>query len=194
MGAAIRALRGHARLSQMALGSLIAMHHNYLGAIERGAVPNPGLGTLDRIARGLDVSIAVLAESYANPPTNAGLRVDASGGRPSGRPGATGAPALGSAIRVVRRGRDLTQAQLADAAGLHRSHLGSIEAGEKANPGIATIAGIARGLRRDPDEPSPLPWLAQTFAGELSVAELRARLAARPSGPPGVRPPTDPGP
>ncbi|HZV75383.1 MAG TPA: helix-turn-helix transcriptional regulator [Conexibacter sp.] len=188
MGATIRALRGHAHLSQVAFGARMAMHHNYLGALERGGVPNPGLETVDRVARGLDVSIAVLADSYANPPTDGALRIDAGSGRSGRGIGAEeGAQVLGEAIRLVRRRRGLTQAQLADAAALHRSHLGSIEAGEKPNPGIGTIASIARGLGADGAEPSLLPLLAQTFAGELTVADLRAMLAVKPSGSSGAR-------
>jgi transcriptional regulator with XRE-family HTH domain len=189
MGAAIRALRGHAHLSQIVLGGVIAMHPNYFGAVERGEIDNPGLETVDRIARGLSVSIAVLAESWANPPADAALRIDASGGRSGASiPAAEGAQALGQAIRLLRRRRNLTQAQLADAAGLHRSHLGSIEAGEKHNPGIATIAGIAGGLRPGHQEPSPLPLLAQAFSGETTVDDLRAMLATKTSGPSGAHP------
>lgn len=43
MGAAIRALRHHAQLSQLALAERIGTHPNYLGALERGEVTSPGL-------------------------------------------------------------------------------------------------------------------------------------------------------
>jgi transcriptional regulator with XRE-family HTH domain len=114
-------------MSQLVLGRRIAMHHNYLGAIERGEVGSPGLETVDRIARGLDVRIAVLAESYATAPSEPGLRVDVTGGRPDRLTEGHDSKALGEAIRIVRRRLDLTQTQLADASGLHRNHVGSIE-------------------------------------------------------------------
>lgn len=184
MGATIRALRGHAHISQIALGRRVAMHANYLGAIERGEIGSPGLDTVDRIACGLDVSIAVLAESYATASSEPGLRVDTTGGRPGRLSDDYDAKALGDAIRIVRRRLDLTQTQLADAIGLHRNHLGSVEIGEKSSRGIATIACIAHGLTAQlgADEPPLLPLLAQTFNGEATLAEVRERLASKPSG------------
>lgn len=188
MGATIRALRGHAHISQIALGDRVSLHQNYIGAIERGEIQSPGLTTLDRIARGLDVSIAVIAASYAAASEDA-LHVDATGGRPSGGGETYDAVALGYAIRVVRRRLNLTQDQLGAAIGMHRSQLGAIENGEKPNPGIATIARIASGLTAQlgPDEPSLLPLLAQTFTGEKTVADVRAMVDPKPSGSPGVR-------
>jgi len=188
MGATIRALRDHAHLSQIALGERISLHQNYIGAIERGEIRSPGLVTLDRIARGLGVSIAVFATSYVTPPDVRALRIDATAGRSRG--GETHDPeALGHAIRVVRRRLKLTQDQLGAAIDMHRSHIGAIENGEKANPRIATIARIASGLtaKLGPDEPSLLPLFAQTFTGEKTVADVRATVDPKPSGSPGVR-------
>jgi len=184
MGATIRALRGHAHTSQIALGRRVGMHANYLGAIERGEIANPGLETVDRIARGLDVSIAVLAESYATAPSEAALRVDATGGRPQRLTEGYDAKALGTAIRIVRRRLDLTQAQLADAVGIHRNQIGSIEVGERSSRGIATIARVAHALtmQMGADESPLLPLLAQTFTGEATLAAVRERVAWKPSG------------
>jgi len=192
MGATIRALRRRAGFSQAAFGSLIGMHRNYFGVIERGGVPNVGLETVQRIAGGLDVSIAVLAVSYVDPVADGeplGRRVDAPARPTEGWRASDGARELGRAIRALRLDRELTQAELAEQAAMHRSHLASIEAGEKPNPGIATIASIACGLRHGDREPPLLPLLAQTFTGELTVAELRTTVAAtRPSGSQGARP------
>jgi transcriptional regulator with XRE-family HTH domain len=189
MGATIRALRGHAHISQIALGQRVTMHANYLGAIERGEIANPGLETVDRIAGGLDVSIAVLAESYATAPSEAALRVDATGGRPQRLTEAYDAKALGDAIRIVRRHLDLTQAQLANAIGIHRNQLGSIEVGERSSRGIATIARVASGLATHigADEPPLLSLLAQVFNGEAALAQVRERFASKPSGSSGAR-------
>jgi transcriptional regulator with XRE-family HTH domain len=184
MGATIRALRGHAHISQIALGRRVTMHANYLGAIERGEIANPGLETVDRIASGLDVSIAVLAESYATAPSEAALRVDATGGRPQRLTAGYDAKALGDAIRIVRRRLDLTQTQLAEAIGIHRNQLGSIEVAERSSRGIATIARVAHGLTTQlgANEPPLLPLLAQVFNGEATLAEVRERFASKPSG------------
>jgi len=184
----IRALRGHAHISQITLGDRVSLHQNYIGAIERGEILSPGLVTLDRIARGLDVSIAVIAASYATAPEDA-LQVDATGGRPRGSGETYDPEALGYAIRVVRRRLNLTQDQLGAAIDMHRSQLGAIENGEKTSPGIATIARIAGGLTAQlgPDEPSLLPLLAQTFNGEKTVADVRATVDPKPSGSQGVR-------
>lgn len=180
LGATIRALRGYAHLSQEALGRRAGMHRNYLGAIERGEVPNPGLEPLARVARGLDVSIAVLAESYAAPPSDGALRVDSSRWPSASQDPTADAEALGRAIRLIRRARRLTQGQLALEAGVQRSYLGSIEAGEKRSPGIASIARIDRGLRRA-DETPLLPLLAQSFTGETTLADVRATVDPKSS-------------
>jgi transcriptional regulator with XRE-family HTH domain len=53
--------------------------------------------------------------------------------------------ALGEAIRAARAGRGLSQEQLADAAGVHVTHLGGVERGVR-NPNYATIVKVARAL------------------------------------------------
>jgi transcriptional regulator with XRE-family HTH domain len=53
--------------------------------------------------------------------------------------------ALGEAIRAARVERGLSQEQLADAAGVHVTHLGGVERGVR-NPNYATIVKLARAL------------------------------------------------
>ncbi len=53
--------------------------------------------------------------------------------------------ALGEAIRLARVERGLSQEQLADAAGVHVTHLGGVERGVR-NPNYATIVKLARAL------------------------------------------------
>jgi len=64
---------------------------------------------------------------------------------------------LGGQIRKLRRDRDLSQEALADAASIHRNHLGAIEKGRKA-VGILTLFKIADALGVAPaklfDKPS----------------------------------------
>lgn len=131
--------------------------------------------------------MVVLAEPYADPPTGGALRVDATRGRPRHAARSCEPRTLGRAVRLLRHRGDLTQQQLADRAGLHRNHLGSIESGAKANPRIATIARVADGLRHDAADPSSLPLLAQTFAGEVTIEQLRSSRAGEPSGSTGAR-------
>jgi len=183
MGATIRALRGHTHISQTTLGRRVSMHANYLGAIERGEIRNPGLETVDRIADGLNVSVAVLARSYAAASDEAALRVEATRRRSQKRAAPYDAKALGAAIRIVRRRLGLTQEQLAETVGLHRNHLGSIELGEQPTRGVATIARIAHGLsvRLRADEPL-LPLFVQAFTGEATLAQVHERIASRTSG------------
>jgi transcriptional regulator with XRE-family HTH domain len=191
MGETILALRSHAHMSQLALGERVSMHTNYIGAIERGEIWNPGLETVDRIAEGLGVSVAVLAESYATAAERLTLRVDTTGGRPRRVAAPYDAQALGAAIRLVRRQLDLTQQQLADESGLHRNHIGSIETGEKATRRIATIARVAHGLTAHlgGKVPSLLPLLVQVFTGEATPAHVRDAVAPMTSGPPAARSP-----
>jgi transcriptional regulator with XRE-family HTH domain len=53
---------------------------------------------------------------------------------------------LGSRVRDFRIARRLTQAQLGDACGLHRTFVGSVERGER-NVAILSLRRIASALR-----------------------------------------------
>ncbi len=57
--------------------------------------------------------------------------------------------ALGEAIRRARVERELSQEALADAAGVHVTHLGGVERGVR-NPNYATIVKLARALGVEP--------------------------------------------
>lgn len=52
---------------------------------------------------------------------------------------------FGKHVRRLRRERDLSQEALAEAAGIHRNHLGAIERGNKA-AGLLTIFHLAEAL------------------------------------------------
>lgn len=52
---------------------------------------------------------------------------------------------LGLAIRDLRRRQDLSQEQLSERCGLHRSYVGGVERGER-NPTWLTLSQIADGL------------------------------------------------
>lgn len=185
MGETIRRLRQRAGFSQVSFGVQIGMHRNYVGVIERGGIPNVGLETLRRFAGGLEVSIAVLTSSYERDDTRTPAKGSA---QDRGWTAAEGATRLGQAIRVIRRHQQLTQVELARAAEIHRSHFASLEAGEKLNPGIRTIAGIARALEPLGAGPPLLPRFAQVFSGEIAVVDVYATAtAAKPSGPQGAR-------
>lgn len=53
--------------------------------------------------------------------------------------------AVGRILRAERRARDLTQRQLAEAAGVHANVVGTIERGG-ASPRLETLARLARAL------------------------------------------------
>lgn len=57
--------------------------------------------------------------------------------------------ALGEAIRLARVESGLSQEQLADAAGVHVTHLGGVERGVR-NPNYSTIVRIADALGVSP--------------------------------------------
>jgi transcriptional regulator with XRE-family HTH domain len=177
LGATLRDLRARAGITQRDLAAREGLHRNYLGALERGTVANPGLATAARLARALDVSVAVLAESFVRPlPSGPPLPARP---RPlpltlAGRTPADampGAPALGRALRLLRRRRDLTRLALADATGMHKNYIGSLEDGAIASPGLLTITRLVQGLhgpsRHDLDElAASVGVLACVFAGE----------------------------
>jgi transcriptional regulator with XRE-family HTH domain len=68
--------------------------------------------------------------------------------------------AFGRAVRDCRSRRGLSQEQLADLAGIHRTYIGGIERGER-NPTLTMIHRLARALRVRPtrllgsEEPQP---------------------------------------
>ncbi len=53
--------------------------------------------------------------------------------------------ALGEVLRALRAGRGLTQQQLADAVGIHRTYIGACERGEK-NLAFENLLRIIRAL------------------------------------------------
>ncbi len=87
---------------------------------------------------------------------------------------------LGAAIRERRRRLSLTQADLAERAGVNRSHLSLIESGEHL-PTRKTIAEIARALDTTPEE---LEWtgefLENIAAGESGLYPGLAELLQDP--------------
>lgn len=177
MGATLRDLRNRAGITQRDLAAREGLHRNYLGALERGTVANPGLATASRLARALDVSVATLAESFVRPMPAS--RAVARGARPlpltlAGRTPSDaipGAPALGRALRLLRRRRDLTRSALADVTGMHKNYIGSLEEGAIASPGLLTVTRLVHGLhgpgRHELDQiATSVGVLACVFAGE----------------------------
>jgi transcriptional regulator with XRE-family HTH domain len=58
---------------------------------------------------------------------------------------------LGDRVRERRLALNLTQAALAEACGLHRTFIGSVERGER-NVAVLSLRKIARALRTTPAE------------------------------------------
>jgi transcriptional regulator with XRE-family HTH domain len=58
---------------------------------------------------------------------------------------------VGRVVRRIRRGRGLSQEQLADVLGVHRTFLGGVERGER-NLKLRSVERLAAGLGIDPDE------------------------------------------
>ena len=63
---------------------------------------------------------------------------------------------FGDRIRELRQDLDLSQEELAEAAGLHRNYVGGIERGER-NVGLDNIHKLARALRVGVAELFPTP-------------------------------------
>jgi transcriptional regulator with XRE-family HTH domain len=61
---------------------------------------------------------------------------------------------FGRTIRECRMSLGLSQEQLADLAGLHRTYVGSIERGER-NPSLLNIARLAKALKLQPRDLMP---------------------------------------
>lgn len=58
---------------------------------------------------------------------------------------------LGDRIREVRRTAGISQEELAERAGLHRTYVGGVERGER-NVGVLNLIQIARALNVKPAE------------------------------------------
>ena len=71
---------------------------------------------------------------------------------------------VGQAIARHRRGKNLTQGQLAKAAGLAQPYISEIERGIAANTGIETLERVARAL-----DTTLVQLIAEEFA-ELTAA------------------------
>jgi transcriptional regulator with XRE-family HTH domain len=71
--------------------------------------------------------------------------------RRQSKPRSTEHAALGEAIREARAERGLSQEALADAAGIHVTHLGGVERGVR-NPNYTTVVRLARALKLAPGE------------------------------------------
>jgi transcriptional regulator with XRE-family HTH domain len=56
---------------------------------------------------------------------------------------------FGEHIRALRKGAGLSQEELANVAGLHRTYVGAVERGEK-NVSLLNIVQLARALRVTP--------------------------------------------
>ena len=170
LGAALRQLRTGAGITQRDLAARQGLHRNYLGALERGTVANPGLATAHRLAQALGVSVSVLAESFVRPQP---LPLRSAGRRPATTPPAhePGAQALGRALRLLRRRRELTRSALAQRTGMHKNYIGSLKDGAIASPGLLTLTRLVIGLQSDPAVEldalaSSVGLLARVFAGE----------------------------
>lgn len=167
-GAVVRTLRTAAGITQRDLAAREGLHRNYLGALERGTIANPGLATANRLARALGVSVAVLAESFVRP-LPAGMLPRTAPEPPAHEPGAV---ALGRALRLLRRRRELTRTVLAERTGMHKNYIGSLEDGAIASPGLLTVTRLVIGLHGPTasDDLDALAThvgvLARVFAGE----------------------------
>ena len=58
---------------------------------------------------------------------------------------------FGRRIRVLREAMGISQEELADRAGMHRTYLGGIERGER-NPALKNIGALAKALEVDISE------------------------------------------
>ena len=77
---------------------------------------------------------------------------------------------LGTAIRTLRKERDLTLEDLAGIAEMHTTHLSAIELG-KTNPGWEMIRSLANALQM---ESSTLVGLGEAVAGSTPEQEQEA--------------------
>lgn len=66
-GQRIRSLRKERGMSQERLAEKSGLHNTYIGQIERGE-KNPSLESIEKLSKGLDISVAELFETFAEKP------------------------------------------------------------------------------------------------------------------------------
>lgn len=98
--------------------------------------------------------------------------------------------ALGTRIKLLRELRDMTLQQVADAAGLTKSHIWELEQGRAVNPTVNAVWGISAALTVTPatllglDDRTPvMSPLAAKIAGMVD-RELRKAVASTNRGTP----------
>lgn len=101
-------------------------------------------------------------------------------------------PALGARIKLLRGLREMTLQQVADAAGLTKTHVWELEQGRSVNPTVNAVWGLASALCVSPgmllglnDKIPPINPVAMRIAGIVD-REIRRAVAqlAPPTGDP----------
>jgi transcriptional regulator with XRE-family HTH domain len=85
-------------------------------------------------------------------------------------------PTFGEAVRMTRRRRQLSQDALANAAGLHRTHISLIERGLR-EPSLETLVKLCRALGVSPGE--ALMWHVAARAASADSRSTSRRRRRR---------------
>src|SRR3954452_7839827 len=105
LGARVRALRRARGLTLKGLGRLAGLSHPFLSHVDRG-LPRPSIGSVERIAAALDVSVAHLWAPTREPDAVQLLRADEGEILEEGLRSLGGAPALREGTAPPRRWPD----------------------------------------------------------------------------------------
>lgn len=153
LGDKIRLMRGEKNLSLQDLAGKAGISLSYLSEIERGTV-YPALNTLKRIAEGLGV-----------PPSSV-----------MGQEGS-----LGHKLKALREEYGLTQAQLANLAGVTAGLIGQIEQG-KVQPSLKTLEKLAEVMGVSPCyfimEPGAVDQMLSLMSPELRELLMHPNVQA----------------
>ena len=123
LGDKIRIRREEKGWTLKRLGEQVGLSDSYLSEIERGRI-DPSVDTLRRLAEALDLPVPLL---FASPDPRS----------------------LGTKIRDLRESLGLTQARLAELAGVTPGMIGQLEKG-RARPSLDTVELLARALGVSP--------------------------------------------
>lgn len=96
--------------------------------------------------------------------------------------------ALGTRIKLLRELRDMSLQEVADGAGLTKSHVWEMEQGRSVNPTVNAVWGLAEALSVSPamllgidDKVPPLDPFAMKIAGMVS-RELKRHMSVQGEG------------
>lgn len=180
----LRRVRHDRELSERDLALRLYRPVDFVVRLEAAQVADLDLWTAAKLARCCEVSISLLVVSFALP------KLEPLPWPRDHRPGSTdidaeefpGGRAMGATLRELRLRQRWTIWQLAERSGIHASHIGRIERGGVASPGLLILVRFAHAFAAlRAAQLACIALLAMSYAGEIPAPPLAGRPVRRAS-------------